>query len=165
MVEPQIVVLDVAGSSPVDHPIFPLEMARVILLLIFCFALVLNGCSPRKLPSGGVITTAGRFAPLDQSWTLTVSKEGQYELEYPGSHMIWRQTDWNPKNGWFLAIEDARHLWAFDGDSHFYVYVWDDKGSMGRYDVRSASQVPKSIITALPADIRQKISSLGFSRE
>ena len=23
MVEPQIVVLDVAGSSPVDHPIFP----------------------------------------------------------------------------------------------------------------------------------------------
>ena len=45
MVEPQIVVLDVAGSSPVGHPISSFQRVRSVLLLCLAMVLSLTGCA------------------------------------------------------------------------------------------------------------------------
>src|SRR6185503_5612785 len=45
MVEPQIVVLDVAGSSPVGHPISSFQRVRSVLLLCLAMVLSLTSCA------------------------------------------------------------------------------------------------------------------------
>ena len=128
-------------------------MRPATFTLILAF---LVGCSAKKLPSGGIIRGAGDFAPLDQTWSLTVAPDGKYYV-HTTPHVT-TSVDWNPQDGWFLFIEDARHLWTFDGNSNLYVFVWTADGSIGRYGPASyRGSVPPLVLEALPDTIREKV--------
>lgn len=125
-------------------------------ILSFPFALALVGCSQKALPSGGLITLAGTYAPPDQSWVLAVSTNGQFQVSHRTTRITERQ-DWQPKRGWFLFIEDARHLWAFDGDAQVSVLIWTN-GTLGRSSLTLyRGAVPDPVLRALPDAVREKV--------
>ena len=126
----------------------PATFALILMLLV--------GCLPQKLPSGGIIRGAGEFAPPDQSWSLSVASDGHYRI-HTAPHVT-TSFDWKPQDGWFLFIEDAKHLWSFDGVAEFYVFVWTADGAIGRYGLTSyRGVVPSIVLEALPEAVRGKI--------
>ena len=143
---PNLITPHDAGMARLAHA----ECPWLPIVFILSFILVLVGCSPKPLPSGGIITSSGEYAPADQSWKLTVAADGQYQV-HTAPHIAMRP-DWQPKLGWFFFIEDAKHLWTFDGESQLYVLIWADDGSIGRYDLTSyKGAVPDSVLRASSA--------------
>jgi len=126
---------------------------------VFTLMLVLlAACSPKKLPGGDIIRGAGEFAPPDQSWSLSVAPDGQYRI-HTAPHIA-TSFDWKPQDGWFLFIEDSKHLWSFDGFAELYVFIWADGGAIGRYGLTSyRGVVPSVVLGALPEAVREKVRS------
>lgn len=128
-----------------------------LLLLSFALALALVGCYPKALPSGGLITLAGTYAPLEQTWVVAVATNGQFQVSHRATRVTERQ-EWQPKRGWFLFIEDARHLWTYDGDAQVNVFIWANDGSLARHSSAVyPGAIPDPVLRALPASVREKV--------
>ena len=131
-----------------------IDHMRTVLFILICASLL--GCSHQRRPGGGLIQSAGEFAPPEQEWHIRVAKDGQFEVQL--SPKVAKRFDWKPQAGWFLYIEDAEHLWSFDGAGEFYVYVWTENGSIGRYDMpHYRGVIPATVLEALPTAVHERV--------
>ena len=64
-----------------------------------------------------LIRSYGEFAFYDSPWRISIKNDGKAMFTHSGglTATAVELTKWNPKDSWFVYVQDNESLWAFDG--------------------------------------------------
>ena len=124
----------------------------IIATSIIALAISSNGDASQ------IIDWIGAYKSSATPWEVTVNQDKPPEFILPSGVMI-SPSAWRPHKGWFVFIQDDKHLWAFDG-SEKLLLLQIEKIRSALYDLHSMPYIPPTnVLDKLPESFRTKVES------